>query len=32
MTLQSIDKVPKLYLLTNDDELTTLLDKLERVV
>ncbi|MPX29359.1 thiamine phosphate synthase [Moraxella catarrhalis] len=31
MTLQSIDKVPKLYLLTNDDELTTLLDKLERV-
>ena len=31
MTLQSIDRVPKLYLLTNDDELTTLLDKLERV-
>ncbi|OOS06363.1 thiamine-phosphate diphosphorylase [Moraxella cuniculi DSM 21768] len=31
MNTQSTDKAPKLYLLTNDDELTTLLDKLQRV-
>ncbi|WP_049235995.1 thiamine phosphate synthase [Moraxella canis] len=31
MTSQGNDKAPKLYLLTNDDELSTLLDKLERV-
>lgn len=30
MDIQSKDKAPKLYLLTNDDEISTLLDKLER--
>ncbi|MFB6349622.1 thiamine phosphate synthase [Moraxella marmotae] len=30
MNRQSTDKAPKLYLLTNDDEISTLLDKLER--
>lgn len=29
---QNTDKAPKLYLLTNDDDIHTLLDKLERVL